>query len=187
METERLQEFTVVVDEGSLTKAAQRLHCTQSMLSKHVAALERELGCSLLERGAGGVRPTKEGVMLYGQAARILQSVKAVYDYLGKNTPAAAAAGGASVVGAGPQGEAAAEPTPQIMMSGSARGNMAQRYELTAQELECLACYLDGQSLDELAEHLQLTRDDAAQVLGSVYRKTKARGKERLTRLVQLL
>ena len=178
METERLQEFTVVVDEGSLTKAAQRLHCTQSMLSKHVAALERELGCSLLERGASGVRPTREGLVLYGQAARILQSVKAVYDYLGKSAPAASGV---------PQAEACAEAAPQIMLSGSARGNMAQRYELTPHELECLACYLDGQSLDELAEHLQLTRDGAAQLLGSVYRKTKARGKDRLLRLVQLL
>lgn len=178
MDTERLQEFTVVVDQGSLTKAAQQLHCTQSMLSKHVAALERELGCALLERCPDGVRPTREGSVLYGQAARILQSVQVIYDCVdkGKTNSSGNLAQKASAMSAS-----------HSKLSSGAGGNMAQRYELTSQELECLACYLDGQSLEELAAHLELTRDDAAQVLGSVYRKTQARGKERLARLVQLL
>ena len=173
METDRLQEFTVVVDTGSLTKAAQQLHCTQSTLSKHVASLEHELGCALLERNANGVRPTQAGITLYGQAARILQSVQAIYDAANKSATSAA----------NTQGSPVARPG----LSSASRGAVVKRYALTPQEMECLACYLDGQSLEELAAQLQLTRDEAAQVLGGVYRKTKARGKERLARLVQLL
>lgn len=174
MDTARLQEFTVAVDAGSLTKAARQLHCTQSTLSKHVASLEHELGCALLERNGNGVRPTQAGVTLYGHAARILQSVRAIYEAVDKND-------------AGPCAVAQEDGATQTGMSSASRGAVVQRYALTQQEMECLACYLDGQSLEELAAHLQLTRDEAAQVLGGVYRKTKARGKERLARLVQLL
>ena len=53
--------FIDVVEEGSFTKAANRIGYTQSAVSQTVKALERELGCTLVERGRDGVTLTKDG------------------------------------------------------------------------------------------------------------------------------
>jgi DNA-binding transcriptional LysR family regulator len=50
-----------VVEEGSFTRAAQRLAVAQPSLSQQVLALERELGGPLLERLPGGVQLTAAG------------------------------------------------------------------------------------------------------------------------------
>jgi DNA-binding transcriptional LysR family regulator len=44
MTLRQFEYLVTVVDEGSFTRAAQRLFVTQPSLSKQVAALERELG-----------------------------------------------------------------------------------------------------------------------------------------------
>ncbi|WP_408898917.1 LysR family transcriptional regulator [Nocardioides sp. R1-1] len=53
--------FLAVRRLGSLTAAAAELGYTQSAISRQVAALEREVGQPLLERGARGVVPTAAG------------------------------------------------------------------------------------------------------------------------------
>ena len=45
-----MEYFTVLAQERSFTRAAERLHITQQSLSSHVAGMERELGCRLLVR-----------------------------------------------------------------------------------------------------------------------------------------
>lgn len=50
MNLRQLQYFVTVVEEGSFTRAAQRLYVAQPSLSKQLAALEAELGGPLLER-----------------------------------------------------------------------------------------------------------------------------------------
>jgi Transcriptional regulator len=57
----QLQYFVTVVEEGSFTRAAQRLYVAQPSLSKQLAALEKELGGPLLERLPRGVRLTPSG------------------------------------------------------------------------------------------------------------------------------
>ena len=42
--------FTAVAKELSFTRAAQQLHTSQQTLSAHIAALEKELGCTLFVR-----------------------------------------------------------------------------------------------------------------------------------------
>lgn len=42
--------FVALAQEGSFTKAAQRLYITQQSLSSQIASLERELGCQLVVR-----------------------------------------------------------------------------------------------------------------------------------------
>src|SRR5436190_6212444 len=59
----QLEYFVSVVDEGSFTAAAQRLHVTQPGLSHQIQALERELGGPLLERLPRKVRLTPAGRM----------------------------------------------------------------------------------------------------------------------------
>ena len=50
-----------VAEQGSFSAAAEALNFTQSAISQHVAALERETGARLVERGPRGVRLTDAG------------------------------------------------------------------------------------------------------------------------------
>lgn len=56
-----LQAFDAVVRLGSFTAAAQELALTQSAVSRQVAALESQLGQTLLVRGKRSVIPTGQG------------------------------------------------------------------------------------------------------------------------------
>jgi len=68
-----LRSFAAVARTRSFTAAAQELGYTQSAVSQHVAALERDLGRSLLERRP--VRPTAAGEQLAAHAEHILLRV----------------------------------------------------------------------------------------------------------------
>jgi DNA-binding transcriptional LysR family regulator len=57
----QLEYFVAVVDDGSFTAAAARLHVSQPGLSHQILALERQLGGPLLERLNRGVRLTPAG------------------------------------------------------------------------------------------------------------------------------
>jgi len=57
----QLEYFVTVVDEGSFTTAATKLHVSQPGLSHQIQALERALGGPLLERLPRGVRLTPAG------------------------------------------------------------------------------------------------------------------------------
>lgn len=73
MNLKRLEYFLVVVEEGSISAAAQRLHLTQPPLSQAIRALETELGARLLERRPRGVAPTEAGRQLARDGAQLLQ------------------------------------------------------------------------------------------------------------------
>src|SRR5258708_31915885 len=64
----QLRSFLVVIEEGSLHRAAARLNLSQSALSRQMQALEHELGGKLLERNSTGVRPTLGG---HAMAAKV--------------------------------------------------------------------------------------------------------------------
>ncbi|WP_269857011.1 LysR family transcriptional regulator [Streptomyces sp. RPT161] len=57
----QLEYLVAIVDEGSFTRAAERLHVTQPGLSHQFQALEREVGGPLLERLPRAVRLTPAG------------------------------------------------------------------------------------------------------------------------------
>lgn len=48
MDIRELKYFCAVASEGSLSKAAQKLHYAQSNLSTKIMQLEQEIGCPLL-------------------------------------------------------------------------------------------------------------------------------------------
>jgi molybdate transport repressor ModE-like protein len=58
---EKLRLFLVIVEEGSLRRAAERLHISQSAITRQIQSLEHELGGRVLERTSAGVRPTNGG------------------------------------------------------------------------------------------------------------------------------
>jgi DNA-binding transcriptional LysR family regulator len=57
----RMAYWLAVVEEGSFTRAALRMHVSQPSLSQQVRALEREVGGELLERLPRSVRLTAAG------------------------------------------------------------------------------------------------------------------------------
>lgn len=61
IDTTRLRVFREVARQGSFTAAAIALQVSQPAVSQHIARLEQELGCALLERSSRGVRPTPVG------------------------------------------------------------------------------------------------------------------------------
>jgi len=74
--TKHFPFFLAAVEEQSFHKAAERLNIAQSALSRRIGDLEQELGVSLFERQARGVRPTAAGRALAQDVRRILMDVE---------------------------------------------------------------------------------------------------------------
>lgn len=72
----KYQTLMAVVELGSLTKAAERLGCTQSAVSHSIDSLEAELGFALLKRSRAGVRLTPEGERLLPAVRGLLNSAE---------------------------------------------------------------------------------------------------------------
>src|SRR4249919_1706246 len=69
---EKLRLFLVVLEEGSLRRAADRLRISQSAISRQMKSLELDLGGRVLERTSAGVRPTNGGHALAERAETLL-------------------------------------------------------------------------------------------------------------------
>ena len=67
-----LQLFIAVCEERSIARAAEREALVASALSKRMAALEAEVGVSLLTRRRQGVEPTPAGEALLARAREVL-------------------------------------------------------------------------------------------------------------------
>lgn len=72
MDIRQLRYFLTIADEGSFSRAAQRLNIAQPALSLHVRRMEDALGSKLLTRHSGGVTPTETGLHLAERARRLL-------------------------------------------------------------------------------------------------------------------
>src|SRR6266700_1157662 len=69
---EKLRLFLVVLEEGSLRRAAERLHISQSAITRQLQLLEHDLGGRVLERTSASVRPTNGGHALAEKAKTLL-------------------------------------------------------------------------------------------------------------------
>ncbi len=77
MSLTHIQSFVAVAEEGHVGRAARRLHLTQPPLSRHILALEDELGARLFERTPRGMRLLPAGETFLQHARRILAQVDA--------------------------------------------------------------------------------------------------------------
>ncbi len=85
MNLNRLAYFAAVVDTGSFTRAATRLHITKAVVSQQVAELERETGTTLLVRTTRSVRPTEAGRMLHARCGVILRAAEEAFGELSQS------------------------------------------------------------------------------------------------------
>ena len=76
MELRQLSHFLAVADERHFTRAAARVHLTQSSLSGSIRALERELGSDLFIRSTRQVELTEAGRALLPAARRTVAAAE---------------------------------------------------------------------------------------------------------------
>lgn len=76
MSIPKYEVFLRSVQLGSFTRAAEELNLTQSGVSHTVAALEKELGLSLLIRSKGGVTLTADGLALLPHVQAVCEEEK---------------------------------------------------------------------------------------------------------------
>jgi hypothetical protein len=67
-----LQALRAVVETGTVTGAATRLHCTQPQASRLIASLEQELGFKVFSRHKRRLAMTQEGRVFYREIERVL-------------------------------------------------------------------------------------------------------------------
>jgi DNA-binding transcriptional LysR family regulator len=72
LDVKRIGVLREVVARGSFSAAAESLHLSQSAVSQQVAALEREVGQSLLERTSDGPKLTDAGEVLISHGDAVL-------------------------------------------------------------------------------------------------------------------
>lgn len=77
-----LKLFRAVVEAGSMTGAATRIHRTVASVSERVKQMEREVGVPLLLRSRAGVSATEAGRVLLHHASKVLRQVDVMNDDL---------------------------------------------------------------------------------------------------------
>ena len=71
-----LYAVTAIADEGSVSRAAQRVHLSQSAVTQGLAKLEESIGEVLFVRNAAGTIPTAAGIRFLSRAKRALSWLK---------------------------------------------------------------------------------------------------------------
>jgi DNA-binding transcriptional LysR family regulator len=70
-----LELFLQVVDQGSITKGAERAHLSLASASARITAMEKALGAKLLDRHRRGVVPSPTGWLLVAHARTIVSQL----------------------------------------------------------------------------------------------------------------
>jgi DNA-binding transcriptional LysR family regulator len=78
MELRQLEYFVAVAEEANFTRAAERVHISQSGVSAQIRQLERELGATLIDRSGRTATVTAAGAAALEHARAVLASVSAV-------------------------------------------------------------------------------------------------------------
>lgn len=74
IELRLLRSFVAIHETGSVSRAADRLACTQAAMSMRLKLLETEIGAPLFLRRPGGLQPTPRGAELYARALGVLSA-----------------------------------------------------------------------------------------------------------------
>lgn len=77
MDWDKLRIFHAVAERGSLTRAGEVLHLSQSAVSRQIRALEESLGVTLFHRHARGLILTEQGELLFEAARQMVRHLDA--------------------------------------------------------------------------------------------------------------
>lgn len=80
MEASQLRYVVAAAEEGSFTRAAERMHVAQPAISQQIAQLERELGAKLFDRSGRRTRLTPAGEVFLPHARAALDAMSASRD-----------------------------------------------------------------------------------------------------------
>lgn len=75
MELNYLKEFVILAEEKQYVSASQKAFISQSTLSRHIQALEKELGCTLFVRSTREVALSEEGKLLLPYARNVIDNI----------------------------------------------------------------------------------------------------------------
>ena len=78
MDLRQLEYFVAVAEEANFTRAADRVHITQSGVSAQIRQFERELGADLFDRSGRTVRLTPAGAAALPHARAALAAAQAI-------------------------------------------------------------------------------------------------------------
>lgn len=84
LDLDLLRSFVAVIDAGGFTRAAERVHRTQSTVSQQVRRLEDDLGQLLLDRSGKDVIPTEAGERLLSYSRRLLSLAEEARDVVAR-------------------------------------------------------------------------------------------------------
>ena len=82
MDLAQLEVFVTVVQEGRFSRAAEKLHRTQSAISQTIRKLEEEIGEPLFDRSSREGRLTDVGKVLQDHAEKLLNLRQGAYQAL---------------------------------------------------------------------------------------------------------
>ena len=86
LDWDKLRIFHAAAEAGSFTHAADRLHLSQSAISRQVSALEADINTKLFHRHARGLILTEQGELLYRTAHEVLMKLEMVKMQLTETT-----------------------------------------------------------------------------------------------------
>lgn len=78
LDLDALKAFVAACEEGSVSRAAQRLFRSQPAVTRQILSLEKDLGATLLDRSSRGVRPSEAGAVVLQKAQKLLRDVESL-------------------------------------------------------------------------------------------------------------
>ena len=84
LDSRQLRAFSILARTGSFTETARELHLSQSAVSHSMKALEREVGCRLLDKMGKKAVLTQAGEQLLGRTTRVLAEMSEARAELGR-------------------------------------------------------------------------------------------------------
>ncbi|REL27940.1 LysR family transcriptional regulator [Thalassotalea euphylliae] len=135
-----IETFSIVVDTGSFTEAAEKLNLSKSFVSKQVSQLESELGVKLLYRTTRKLSLTEEGQRFYEHCHAIISQVeKATAEALESQS--------------NPKGAIRLTAPQSLLISGFGHLFMAFQRQYPAIELDIIS---SGKIEDLYSQHIDL-------------------------------
>jgi DNA-binding transcriptional LysR family regulator len=158
VDTRLLRYFVAVAEEGSLTRAAQRLYVSQPALTKQIRQLEAQLGTRLFTRSRTGMALTEPGRALAERAPGVL----AGWDRVLRDTKSAASRA-ARVLRVGFMANAAGEAT-QLIVAEFGRRRPGWRTEMLQASWSDPSAGLGSGEVDAALLRLPIPGQDALRV-----------------------